>query len=261
VCPEQIVSSITVPEAPALIDQWGRIHHVACNTRVGRGIGISSLSIFHGVISRRHAEIVQTPSGWSVRDLDSANGTSINGQRISTANPLAPGDQLSVGGIGFYFCDDATTLRRSRESRDVRTVNALDLSGVVDLADEVTSQHQFSPTASDDVPIRLFEPAGGGGGVVELNDHQAQLGEAQFALLNVLLTRLTNEYDKPEVIRGYIRSSELLQMLPWDTPHPSDNHLKQLVRRTRRSLTSAGIPSIIESRQRFGYRLRISDEG
>jgi DNA-binding response OmpR family regulator len=60
-----------------------------------------------------------------------------------------------------------------------------------------------------------------------------------------------------ERVRGFVRSSELLASLSWDTARPDDNHLKQLVRRARRSLARAGIADVIESRHGFGYRLRI----
>ena len=44
--------------------------------------------------------------------------------------------------------------------------------------------------------------------------------------------------------------------LPWDTAHPDDNHLKQLVRRTRRAMVRAGLDDIVESKRNFGYRLK-----
>jgi pSer/pThr/pTyr-binding forkhead associated (FHA) protein len=47
-------------------------------------------------VSRRHAEIRRTMSGFEVVDVGSLNGTYVNGSRIESS-PLADGDQLQVG--------------------------------------------------------------------------------------------------------------------------------------------------------------------
>jgi hypothetical protein len=237
------------------------MHKLASLTKLGRTIGINSIAVFHGAVSRAHAEIHHLDSGWVVEDVGSANGTYVNNSPIAAPCTLATGDQLTVGGVAFYFCEDVSGLRLVESSGPMATVDVIE-QVPTQLAYDETTQHGFPVPGSeiDELALRLYEPGGGGGGVVQLNDRQAQLGEAQFALVNVLYDRMRNELDKPGVIRGFIRSSELLQLLPWDTPHPSDNHLKQLVRRTRRTLSSAGISGIIESRQRFGYRLRVDEE-
>ena len=53
--------------------------------------------------SRRHCEIVQdSPTSWSVVDLDSTNGTELNGHRVSRA-VLTDGDRVTVGGTDIVF--------------------------------------------------------------------------------------------------------------------------------------------------------------
>ena len=47
-------------------------------------------------VSRRHAEVWRTSDGVAVRDLDSTNGTFVNGHRI-TAVSLSPRDDVTVG--------------------------------------------------------------------------------------------------------------------------------------------------------------------
>jgi pSer/pThr/pTyr-binding forkhead associated (FHA) protein len=54
--------------------------------------------------SRRHAEIVLGASGWLVRDLDSTNGTFVNGERIRE-RPLRPGDRIEIGSDAITFCE------------------------------------------------------------------------------------------------------------------------------------------------------------
>ncbi len=49
-------------------------------------------------VSRRHAEFWRTPEGVAVRDLQSTNGTFVNGHRI-TAVSLSPHDDVVVGGL------------------------------------------------------------------------------------------------------------------------------------------------------------------
>ena len=49
-------------------------------------------------LSRLHAALERYGAGWCVRDLDSRNGTFVNGQRVWRERPLRPGDELRVGG-------------------------------------------------------------------------------------------------------------------------------------------------------------------
>lgn len=51
-------------------------------------------------VSRRHAEIIVSKEGVTVRDLGAANGTFLNSRRI-TEDDLEAGDQLSIGPVGF----------------------------------------------------------------------------------------------------------------------------------------------------------------
>src|SRR5690349_14458884 len=57
--------------------------------------------IEHNSVSRRHAVIERGIRRFAVRDLDSTNGTRINGRRIAGARPVAPGDELQFGNIRF----------------------------------------------------------------------------------------------------------------------------------------------------------------
>lgn len=51
-----------------------------------------------GRCSRHHARLVVTPTGATLEDLASANGTFVNGQRITGPHSLADGDFVVVGG-------------------------------------------------------------------------------------------------------------------------------------------------------------------
>jgi hypothetical protein len=47
-------------------------------------------------VSRRHAELVRESDGFVLRDLDSTNGSSVNGRRVRNA-PVASGDTILLG--------------------------------------------------------------------------------------------------------------------------------------------------------------------
>lgn len=70
--------------------------------RVGR-LGEMDIVIDNDSVSRLHVELVKTPHGWVARDAGSANGTYVNGERISTDRLLRPGDEISIGKFSLFF--------------------------------------------------------------------------------------------------------------------------------------------------------------
>jgi DNA-binding winged helix-turn-helix (wHTH) protein len=56
-----------------------------------------SLVIDGTTVSRRHARITVARGAATIEDLDSTNGTYVNGTRISAPTPLVPGDEFAVG--------------------------------------------------------------------------------------------------------------------------------------------------------------------
>jgi Nif-specific regulatory protein len=57
--------------------------------------------------SRVHAEILFAPGGWVVRDLQSRNGTMVNGIAVISERPLAAGDVICIGLVQITFTDGA----------------------------------------------------------------------------------------------------------------------------------------------------------
>jgi hypothetical protein len=66
--------------------------------RIGRGPG-ATLRIADASVSRRHAELRHVGEGWMVRDLNSMNGTHLNGSRITSPTPVRAGDILQLGSV------------------------------------------------------------------------------------------------------------------------------------------------------------------
>lgn len=58
-------------------------------------------------ISRRHAELTPDRDRWVLRDLDSSNGTEVNGTRIATPTEVCVGDSIRCGGTHLRLIDAA----------------------------------------------------------------------------------------------------------------------------------------------------------
>ena len=82
---------------------------------------------------------------------------------------------------------------------------------------------------------------------------RSRLTPMQFDLLSILAAQAHADVHRPEVLRGFVSSAELLSSLPWETADPSFCHLKQLIRRVRRRLAPLGIE--LQSQFGLGYRL------
>lgn len=51
-------------------------------------------------VSTRHAAVIRAGDGWSVRDLGSANGTWVNGEKLTADRQLHTGDEITFGKSG-----------------------------------------------------------------------------------------------------------------------------------------------------------------
>jgi DNA-binding winged helix-turn-helix (wHTH) protein len=279
ICQEQILSQPLLRARAGLVDQWGRVHRIGERTRVGRRPGQGGIFILESSISREHAEVYVDPETgcWFVRDLGSKNGTMLNEEPVTDPVQVASGDALFFGQVGFLFVAPlegehsglhqlalaSETLRAEQGIRSPLHVEAEEILAPVQRAategvDDDDEEDEITFVGLPRLDLRLIEPSGGGGGFLETGETRVQLTATQFAFLEVLSQRMQEEDSRPEAVRGFIRSSELLADLPWDTAHPEENHLKQLVRRVRRSLSKAGLGNLIESRRGFGYRLRVT---
>jgi hypothetical protein len=88
------VQAIFQVTAPAV----GRFDFVVAYDRpviLGRG-SAATVRIDDPGLSRRHCRVSLTPQGLLLQDLDSSNGSFVNGQRVSTQY-LKPGDEISIG--------------------------------------------------------------------------------------------------------------------------------------------------------------------
>jgi hypothetical protein len=62
-----------------------------------------TIVIADGNTSRHHARITRSGSGWVIADLNSTNGTYVNGERLPADHRLADGDIITVGSVSLRF--------------------------------------------------------------------------------------------------------------------------------------------------------------
>ena len=273
IMPEQLQLHSTRPTMAALIDLWGRPHRLDPLTLIGRQVDGHGLAILEPSVSRHHAHMALDKGEWSVRDLGSANGTFCDDALIAGPVTVQEACRLRFGHIAFYFVADVTQLPVLPLTRTMTaTIPPLRRPDDGDGASPLEPPEQIGPNgptgpepgSNEEItdvglPVmsfKLHEPTGGGGGLVEIDGKHVQLTTTQFELMALMIKRMASESHQPELVRGFVRSSELIADLSWDTREPSENHVKQLVRRVRRALLKSAVGDLIESRHRFGYRLR-----
>lgn len=72
---------------------------------LGRATG-ADFSLDAALVSRIHCRLTATPNGGlEVRDLDSTNGTFVNGKRVQSAQ-LSSGDRIQVGRVELIAVRD-----------------------------------------------------------------------------------------------------------------------------------------------------------
>ena len=257
---EQIVARVETPTKGALIDLWGRPHSLDANARIGRQMDVNGIAVLEPSVSRHHAELMFANGTWTLKDLGSANGTFIEDKLVEGTATVQSGDRIRFGHIGFYLTGDIAALPTPRTGPRTVTTTIRPPMAKPTAAAGAKDDDDFGEERTDvglpEMRFRLHEPTGGGGGLIEVDGKQVQLTTTQFELMALMIKRMAAEASQPEVVRGFVRSSELIADLSWDTREPSENHVKQLVRRVRRALVKSEIGDLIESRHRFGYRLR-----
>jgi pSer/pThr/pTyr-binding forkhead associated (FHA) protein len=75
----------------------GAMHPVIGPATIGRGTNADIL-IPDEAFSREHASVRVDGQTVVLADLESSNGTMVNGEEISSARRLAPGDVVTIGG-------------------------------------------------------------------------------------------------------------------------------------------------------------------
>ena len=88
--PDYVLQIVEGPDAGRQIPLPGEAFEIG---RDGVGVELAGDEL----VSRRHVRVTPNDQGASVIDLDSRNGTFVNGDEINAPAQLGPGDQLLVG--------------------------------------------------------------------------------------------------------------------------------------------------------------------
>lgn len=131
---------IVYPPDNAAIARWVEPGARLC---IGRARDCD-LAIDHPTISRLHAELGAVDDAWTLRDLDSKNGSFIDGERIVEA-PLPASCWLRFGDVhcelGLFRPEDAQRLRNHEQAR--RAMSAAMTRRIVE------AQPHFGPLVHD----------------------------------------------------------------------------------------------------------------
>lgn len=87
--PQPVTGELTLPPVPG--------EYV-----IGRGDDVD-LRLDDPTVSRRHALVMYLHGGWVLADLDSRNGTWLNGWRLPGPAPVGPGDLIQLGSYRFVL--------------------------------------------------------------------------------------------------------------------------------------------------------------
>ncbi len=100
---------------------------------IGRVEG-NDIAIEDDSVSRRHAEIRRSGGGYLLKDLESANGTFVNGERVKEA-PLVPGDVIKFGVVEFTYSGPSLSALRgaTAEAKEKKKRNLLAAAGGIAL--------------------------------------------------------------------------------------------------------------------------------
>lgn len=99
--PAPVAPPVEPPAAPPAAASWALIWPGGEVPIGGNAIVIGrskdcDVPLADGNVSRRHAELGRSEEGFVLRDLDSTNGTMVNGRRIRSAT-IGAGDEITIG--------------------------------------------------------------------------------------------------------------------------------------------------------------------
>lgn len=87
---------------------------------IGRDKDRAGVYLPHAQVSRLHAQVTKGRQGYVITDLNSANGTFVNGVRVTAPTTLERGDKIVIGPYSLYF--DGTSLAPHSRADNVQLV-------------------------------------------------------------------------------------------------------------------------------------------
>jgi adenylate cyclase len=166
---------------------------------IGRAV-TSDVPIYDPTISRRHAEISLTNSGVRVKDLDSSNGTQLNGVRI-TESEAGLNDVVKFGNVAFRIVRTGEPARASGPSPEVSQSGSRALP-----QGTIVRQVPVSPS-SGGVPAIVQSaamPAPGGGHLKVAALTEAERREKKLSLLVEISKELSRQQELDQLLQKVV---------------------------------------------------------
>ena len=172
----------------------------------------TQLPLEHGSVSRRHATIVKVEADFMIVDLGSANGTLVNGERISKPTALKADDRIAVGACLLRFVADPPVSQSipwlPPSGGSTAAGGSTASSGSPSIAIKV--HEDDSPAMQRHVVLRLSAEQDQVAGVAASALAQTMAKRLEF--LNRLGSALTEHFEQPALLDFVL--GELLSLLP-----------------------------------------------
>lgn len=187
---------------------------------VGRDAA-NDLIIEHRLASRRHARFEHDEAGFYIHDLDSTNGTYVNGERIQGARLLHNQDKIVIADTIITFLDPEATMKSPLPPEVLRAMRE-------ELRVDSRSKEVYIKGQPLDPPLTVKE----------------------FQLLELLYNRKGQVISKDEIARAV-----------WDYEVFDYNAIDALVYRLRQRIEPDPTnPRYIVTQRGFGYKLFTAPE-
>jgi hypothetical protein len=245
--PDHIHSRIDPSDAGAwIIDGFGGAHAIGATSGLGRNYDCD-LVVLASSVSRDHAELRHTETGWMVRDLGSRNGTFVDGGRIESAVALASRARLRVGDVGLWFLSQIVTDPPPR----LAMATGAATGGLVQYQ-LAHGDVELSIIAGDDDTAGgalLWRPAG----IAAWSEHS--LAPLEFQLLRTLCIRGHEQAASASPILGCMPTKQLVGLLPFQSKYANQENVRQVVLRLRGVLAEVGARDLLAVVPGRGYYL------
>jgi pSer/pThr/pTyr-binding forkhead associated (FHA) protein len=117
-------------------------------------------------VSTSHAKLQRREGVWVLVDLDSTNGSFVDGERVQGESPLAPGALVRFGDVELVFAptDDALRVARGGGTQMLKTPHSLETAPPASRAPPPPRPARAAPVSRSPAPAGPKRPVGTPGG-------------------------------------------------------------------------------------------------
>lgn len=192
--------------------------HPDSDTIIGRDPGADGLQFLDIMASRQHIHIQVCNGFIHVTDLDSANGTRVNGQDLKGSTDMYPGDIMTLGNTSLILEDpmhssqvDEVT-RMSRQHRTSQRLKAQHQTQLLETHESTndTDEHEFLVAMLETMPLAAA--------IFDNDDHVLIANNLMKHLCNIeisaghnahtLFAHFAQQLHNPGIIRGLLEQSQ-----------------------------------------------------